>query len=114
VGQRVTAGLQGVLNIGEAGLKTFGSVTLGAASIAAAPETLSASLLGLGVAGYGTLSSVGQATSGSAQLVTAFTGDVQAGEGMQQVGDIMSRPLTGIPTLAYTSNPQNCGNGGEF
>jgi hypothetical protein len=38
------------------------------------------------------------------QLYTAFSGDLSAGKGMSQVGDIMSGPLTGFPTLMFTGN----------
>jgi hypothetical protein len=64
-----------------------------------------ANLLATAAAGYGIVTSQGQVASGMGQLVTAFSGNLPAGQGMQQVGDIMAGPIVGVPTLVATQNP---------
>ena len=104
-GQRVEAGVEGALNIGVGIAKTNEYAALGTVGIVGAPETGGTSLLAAAFAGYGILTSQAQIASGMGQLVTAITGDQSAGQGIQQVGDIMQGPLTGIPTLLITNNP---------
>lgn len=104
VGQRVTTGVQGALNVGLGELKTLGFGTLGVAGVAGAPETGGVSLFATAAAGYGIVSSQGQVTSGLGQLYTAFSGDVSAGKGIQQVGDIMAGPMVGVSTLVITGS----------
>jgi hypothetical protein len=102
--QRVTQGIQGVLNIAIGEAKTYGYGTLGLAGIAGIPPSGGLSLLATGVAAYGVVTSQGQVTSGLGQLVTAFGGNPTAGRGIQQVGDIVQGPLLGVPTLGATNN----------
>jgi RHS repeat-associated protein len=104
-GQRVTAGIQGVLNIGLGEVKTAVAGGVAIAGIAGAPETGGVSLLATAAAGYGVISSQGQVLSGMGQLYTSFSGNLPAGQGIQQAGDIMAGPLVGVPTLAATQNP---------
>ena len=103
-GQRVTAGIQGALNLGLGEAKTLAYATLGVAGVAGTPETGGVSLLATAAAGYGIFTSQAQVASGAAQLYTAFSGDLQGGQGMQQVGDIMAGPVLGVPTLVATQN----------
>jgi RHS repeat-associated protein len=105
LGQRVTAGIQGTLNVGLGETKTLAYGTLGVAGVAGAPETGGVSLLATTAAGYGIVTSQGQVASGMGQLVTAFSGNLPAGQGIQQVGDIMAGPIVGVPTLVATQNP---------
>jgi RHS repeat-associated protein len=105
LGQRVTAGIQGTLNVGLGETKTLAYGTLGVAGVAGAPETGGVSLLATAAAGYGIVTSQGQVASGMGQLVTAFSGNLPAGQGIQQVGDIMAGPIVGVPTLVATQNP---------
>jgi len=103
---RVTQGILGATNLTLAGLKT---VALGGADTvlaAAAPFTGGATaVVAAGVTVYGVTSIGGQATSGTGQLYTAFTGDAEGGEGLSQVGDILAGPLSGISTLLTTNDP---------
>lgn len=96
-------GVQGATNVTIGTLKFFGSAGLGVLGGAGAPETLGASTVLLPVAAYGIVSSTGQVTSGTAQLYTAFSGDFQGGKDMQQAGDIMSGPITGVTTLVVSN-----------
>ena len=104
VGQRVAAGVQGTLNIalGEAKTAIAGGVAI--EGVAGAPETGGLSLAATAIAGYAAFSSQGQVLSGMGQLYTAFSGNLAAGQGIQQVGDIMAGPLVGVPTLVATQN----------
>jgi len=105
LGQRVTAGIQGTLNIGLGEVKTAVAGGVAIAGIAGAPETGGLSLAATAAAGYGVITSQGQVLSGMGQLYTAFSGNLPAGQGIQQAGDIIAGPLVGVPTLVATQNP---------
>lgn len=102
VGARIVKGIQGVANVGLGELKTAGAVGVGVLGVAGAPETGGLSLGATLGAGYLIVSSQGQVTSGVGQIYSAISGDFAGGGGIQQVGDIMSGPVTGITTLAVT------------
>lgn len=87
-------------------LKTAGAGGVGILGVAGAAETGGASLLATAGAGYLAVSSQGQVLSGMGQLYSAMSGNFQTGGQIQQGGDIMSGPLTGIPALAITNNPE--------
>jgi RHS repeat-associated protein len=103
-GQRVTAGIQGTLNIGLAARKFDQAGTEAAESVVAAPLTEGQSLWGLLKAGYDALSASGQALSGMGQIYIAASSNLQGGQEIQQAGDIISGPLFGVPTLIATKN----------
>jgi len=92
------------VSLGE--LKTAGAIGVGLLGAADAPETAGTSLLATLGAGYLAISSQGQVISGQAQLYSAISGNFRTGEEIQQVGDIMSGPLTGVTTLIVTGNPK--------
>ncbi|GEM_PF-2351664 len=106
VGARVAKGVQGLLNVSLGELKTAGAIGVGLLGAADAPETAGTSLLATLGAGYLAISSQGQVISGQAQLYSAISGNFRTGEEIQQVGDIMSGPLTGVTTLIVTGNPK--------
>lgn len=113
-GQRTTAAVQGTTNVALAGTKMWGGTNLFFEGLAAAPETGGWSLLASAVGAYGIISSVGQATTGTGQLYTAATGNTSAGQGVQQVGDIMGGPFYGISTLVSTSDPAAAQSAANF
>jgi len=95
----------GLSNLGLASAKTVDLAAADGILALSAPESDGASV---GVAAvvtvYGTTSITGQAASGTAQLYSAAGGDPEVAEKMEQVGDILSGPLTGISTLVATNN----------
>ena len=103
---RITQGILGATNLTLAGAKVS---ALGAADTflgGLAPETGGATAFAAaGITLYGGTSIVGQATSGTGQLYTAFSGDAKGGAGMSQVGDILSGPISGLYTLIKTGDP---------
>jgi len=104
IGQRVVAGVQGVLNIGLGEAKTAVAFGVAGITIIAAPETEGTSLFVGAAAGYAVVSSHGQVLSGLGQLYIAAGGSLAAGQGLQQAGDIMGGPITGIPTLVLADS----------
>ena len=99
-----------MLNVGLGEAKTAVAAGVTGVAIIAAPESGGSSLFAAGFAGYTAVSSQGQVLSGMGQLYTAATGDIAPGQGIQQVGDIMSGPLTGVPTLIVTQDPAKAQN----
>lgn len=113
VSQRVTAGVQGVLNLGLAIDKGYQAGEEAFAGLLATP-TGPPSWGVLAKAGYDTTSAIGQATSATGQFVIALSENPQAGQQIQQVGDIMSGPATGISTLMITGDAATAQRNANF
>ncbi len=105
VAKRIVKGVQGLANITLGELKSAGAVGVGALGAAGAPATGGASLSTTLAAGYVAVSAQGQVFSGTGQLYAAVSGNFQTGEQMQQVGDIISGPISGF-TLVTSKNPE--------
>jgi hypothetical protein len=90
------------LNVAVGELKTVGYGTLAVAGVAGAPAG-GLSLLVAAAAGYGIVSAQGQVASGMGQLYTAFSGDFPGGQRIQQAGDIVAGPISGVPALVATN-----------
>ncbi len=106
VGTRIVKGVQGVANITLGELKTAGAIGVGLLGAGGAPETGGVSLSATLGAGYLAVSSQGQVLSGTGQLYSAISGNFQTGEQIQQVGDIISGPISGITVLVVAKNPE--------
>ena len=105
VGYRVTQGVLGATNLTLAGVKTAALGTADALLAVAAPETGGGTLaVAAVVTAYGVTSITGQTLTGMGQLISAF-GDAEGGEGVAQMGDILSGPASGISTLVLTGDP---------
>ncbi len=102
------------MNVGIGELKTLGYGTLGVAGALGVPATFGTSVFATAVAGYGIATSQGQVASGMGQFVTAFTGDRSAGQGIQQVGDIVAGPIAGVSTLVVTNDPAKAQKAANF
>jgi RHS repeat-associated protein len=114
VGARIVEGIQGVANVGLGELKTAGAVGVGLLGVAGAPETGGLSLGATVAAGYGVISSQGQLASGVGQLYSAISGNFSTGGQIQQVGDILSGPVTGVTTLVATGNTETAATYANF
>ena len=105
VGQRVSTGIQGALNLGVGGTKMVGSGAVTALALDVAPETLGATLPIAAISLYGVTSSAGQFTTGVGQLLGAVTGNLQGAASIQQLGDILGGPVSGSMVLASGGSP---------
>src|SRR6185437_1513813 len=94
--QRITKGLLGVANIADATIRAV-ALPAGVSAVAEAPPAAGV------LAVYGTTSIFGQATAGSAQIVSAITGRTGGTPGrVEQVGNILSGPAAGFTILLLT------------
>ena len=101
---RVSAGIQGALNVGIGTAKVKGASAVLEASLAGTPETAGASLLGIVPAAYFGVSGAGQVSVGAGQLYYAFTGR-QASSGLLSAVSQLASPVAGLLTAAGQISP---------
>ena len=110
---RVSAGIQGALNVGIGTAKVRGASGVLEASLAGTPETAGASLLGIVPAAYVGVSGAGQISVGAGQLYYAFTGR-QSSSGLLSAVSQLASPVAGLLTAAGQISPSTGQHWGDI